>query len=216
MKQFDYLATKAKGTLIASDKSVLDSHLYRIEKMDELAQKTYEAVCAHLERFWTALIITAKSFTGLEAKTSKCFRGPVRSEAGRRYSCSGRANNEAREDRACLHCCHYHFCMLIDPWVYEQMLISIASLVFHGSVLCNQHWQLPLQRKWKTPIGIRAEISLYENFCKTSCLRVADNLQLVSQSPYRYPSFSWPSTKRNLQTCQKRFLSWIPKQTRSG
>jgi len=49
MKQFDYLATKARDTLIASDKSVLDSHLYRIEKMDELAQKTYEAVCIYFE-----------------------------------------------------------------------------------------------------------------------------------------------------------------------
>jgi hypothetical protein len=45
MKQFDRVASKVKGTKIASDKTVLESHLYRIAKMDQLAQKTYEDVC---------------------------------------------------------------------------------------------------------------------------------------------------------------------------
>ena len=44
MKQFDQVASKVRGVKITSDKTVLDSHLYRISKMDQLAQKTYEAV----------------------------------------------------------------------------------------------------------------------------------------------------------------------------
>jgi hypothetical protein len=47
MKQFNYVASKVKGTLIASDSTVLESHLYRIEKMDQLAKKTYEDVCSN-------------------------------------------------------------------------------------------------------------------------------------------------------------------------
>lgn len=46
MRQFNYVATKIKGTLIATDRTVLDSHLYRIEKMEKLAKKTYEDVCS--------------------------------------------------------------------------------------------------------------------------------------------------------------------------
>jgi hypothetical protein len=45
MKELDKVASKEKGTKIASDKTVLESHLYRIAKMDQLAQKAYEAVC---------------------------------------------------------------------------------------------------------------------------------------------------------------------------
>lgn len=48
MTHFDQIATLVRGTRIASDKTVLDNHLYRIAKMDQLAQKTYEAVCIHL------------------------------------------------------------------------------------------------------------------------------------------------------------------------
>jgi hypothetical protein len=48
MTHFDQTATLVRGTKIASDKTVLDSHLYRITKMDQLAQKTYEAVCIYL------------------------------------------------------------------------------------------------------------------------------------------------------------------------
>jgi len=45
MKQFENAATKVRGIKIACHKTVLESHLYRITKMDQLAQKTYEAVC---------------------------------------------------------------------------------------------------------------------------------------------------------------------------
>ena len=45
MKQFENAATNVRGIKIACDKTVLESHLYRITKMDQLAQKTYEAVC---------------------------------------------------------------------------------------------------------------------------------------------------------------------------
>ena len=48
MRQFDQIATSGRSTSIASDKTVLYSHLYRIAKMDQLAQKTYEAVRIHL------------------------------------------------------------------------------------------------------------------------------------------------------------------------
>ena len=48
MTHFDQIATLVGRTKIASDKTGLDNHLYRIAKMDQLTQKTYEAVCIHL------------------------------------------------------------------------------------------------------------------------------------------------------------------------
>ena len=44
LRQFDNVATKVTGLEFANDKTVLDSHLYRIAKMDQLAAKTYETV----------------------------------------------------------------------------------------------------------------------------------------------------------------------------
>jgi hypothetical protein len=66
--------------------TVIQSHLDRVEKMEKLAEKTYQAVSSHKNIVCAFLTLPAEPTSRPEAETGQCLRGRFRTKASGEYS----------------------------------------------------------------------------------------------------------------------------------